>query len=234
MEKTDMRFRLAVEDIEPNHWVTYVLDLPGCFSSAISPADTISQAPQSIARYFVWLSEHNVSSSVANLPIEAEVVEQFRSFESQEEPGYIVNAFFEDDRRPLSYWDVEVALRLMEWTRQDLLVLVQGLDSERLNYPHDKEKFTSVVGILRHIAVAENWYLDRMGLGLEREQLPSDVFGMLTVVRENAKKQLINLIGESRVTQASGEYWSGRKVVRRLLWHERDHTYHISRLLERL
>ena len=226
-----MRFRLAVENIEPNHWVAYIFDLPGCFSSAMSPSESISQAPQSIACHFVWLSEHSVSPSVANLPIEAEVVEHFRSYKSQGEPGYFVNAFFEDDRRPLGYWDVEVALRLMEWTRQDLLDLVQGLGLELLDYPHDKEKFTSVAGILRHIAVAENWYFDRMELGLEREQLPSDVYEILTVVRENTKKQLINLIGESRITQESGEYWSGRKVVRRLLWHERDHTHHISLIL---
>lgn len=28
-----MRIRLAVEDIEPNHWVAWALDLPACYSS---------------------------------------------------------------------------------------------------------------------------------------------------------------------------------------------------------
>jgi uncharacterized damage-inducible protein DinB/predicted RNase H-like HicB family nuclease len=232
MEETDMRLQLAIEEIEPNHWVAYALNLPGCFSSATSPADAISQAPKKIAHYFVWLSAHNVSPSVANLPIETEVVEQVHSFESREEPGYIVNAFFEDDRRPLGYWDVEVALRLMEWTRQDLLVPVQDIESKRLNQPFNQEKFMSIGDILKHVAGAENWYLGQMGFSLKREQLPSDVFEMLTVVRENAKKQLTNLVGESRITQTSGEYWSGRKVLRRLLWHERDHTHHIAQLLE--
>ena len=226
-----MHFRLAVEDIDPNHWVAYVLDLPGCFSSATNSEDAISQAPKSIVRYFSWLSEHDVPPSAANLPVEVEVAEQFRSFESQEEAGYIVNAFFEDDHRPLGYWDVETALRLMKWTRQDLLALVQGLDSELLTRSREKERFTSVAGILKHVAIAENWYLDRMGLGLEREQLPNDVFKMLAAVRENAEKQSLKLIGDDRITQESGECWSGRKVVRRLLWHEQDHTRHIAQVL---
>ncbi len=226
-----MRFRLAVEDVEPNHWVAFVLDLPGCFSSAASAEEAIARAPQSITHYFSWISEHDVLPAIANVSVEVEVVEQFRSFESLEEPGYIVNAFFEDDRRPLGYWDVEVALRLMGWTRQDLLVSTQGLSREQLHRHQGKEKLTSVAGILRHVAIAENWYLDRMGLGLEMNQLPGEVFEMLSAVRENAKKQLVKLIGESRVVRESGEHWSGRKVIRRLLWHERDHTQHISQLL---
>ena len=119
----------------------------------------------------------------------------------------------------------------MAWTRQDLLALTRGLDSEWLNHPRDKERSTSVADILRHIAVAENWYLDRMGLGLERTQLPSNVFRMLAVVRENVQKQLPKLIGDNRSTQESSERWSGRKIIRRLLWHEQDHTHHISQIL---
>ena len=71
-----------------------------------------------------------------------------------------------------------------------------------------------------------------MGLGLAQQQLPDDVFDLLTAVRENAEAQLINLVGDGRITQESGEYWSGRKVVRRLLWHERDHTEHLMILLK--
>ncbi|MDW8214000.1 MAG: hypothetical protein RMJ55_10615 [Roseiflexaceae bacterium] len=33
------------------------------------------------------------------------------------------------------------------------------------------------------------------------------------------------------VAGQGGEVWSARKVVRRALWHERDHTQHIARLL---
>jgi hypothetical protein len=34
-----------------------------------------------------------------------------------------------------------------------------------------------------------------------------------------------------RVVGKEGELWSPRKVVRRMLWHERDHIEHIQKLL---
>jgi predicted RNase H-like HicB family nuclease len=227
-----MRFRIAVEDIENDHWVAYALDLPGCFSSAQSSEGAIAQAPERIAEHLAWLSKHGVFSLDANLPIEVEIVEQFRSYESAEEKGYIVNALFEDDRRPLGFWDIEATLRLLAWSRHDLLDLVQGVKDERLNKNIGGETFGSVAGILRHIAIAENWYFDRMGFGLERKLLHEDAFEMLAVVRENAQQQLVKLIGDHRIVNESGENWSGRKVLRRMLWHERDHTRHVAQILE--
>jgi hypothetical protein len=34
-----------------------------------------------------------------------------------------------------------------------------------------------------------------------------------------------------QVVGADGEFWSPRKVLRRTLWHERDHTEHLRKLL---
>lgn len=28
-----------------------------------------------------------------------------------------------------------------------------------------------------------------------------------------------------------GEFWSPRKMLRRAVWHERDHTFHIDKLI---
>jgi hypothetical protein len=35
----------------------------------------------------------------------------------------------------------------------------------------------------------------------------------------------------NRVAGMDGELWSPRKVLRRALWHERDHMEHIRKLL---
>jgi hypothetical protein len=34
MVEEQMRIRIAVEDIEPNHWIAWAFDLPACYSSA--------------------------------------------------------------------------------------------------------------------------------------------------------------------------------------------------------
>lgn len=226
-----MRIRLAVEDVEPNHWIAWALDLPACFSSATSISEAISQAARKIAEYFSWLLRHERSLPMVNEPINVEVVETFRSFVSSNAPDYIVNAFFEDDRRPLGYWDVEIALQLLDWTRQDLLGVIHSTTQDQLIKAIPGEIRGSIMGILDHIAIAENWYANQLDCGLKKAQLPSDPLLSFKAVRANTRGQFAKLIGDERITTNSDKSWSARKIVRRTLWHERDHTQQILQLL---
>ncbi|MBN1318800.1 MAG: DUF664 domain-containing protein [Anaerolineales bacterium] len=130
-----------------------------------------------------------------------------------------------------SYWDVELAYRLLQWTRQDLLSVLQSVTQEQLNEPIPGQVNRSIAGIVEHIAGAENWYFGQLDLALDRAQLPDNPFDLLQVVRTNTRAQLVKLIGNERIIQNCGEFWSARKVIRRTLWHERDHTQHIAHLL---
>lgn len=227
-----MRCRVAVEDIEPNRWIAWMLDLPGCFSSARTESDAIARGPECIATYFSWLTFHDSSLPMPSARFETQIAETFRSFPSLEKPDYIVNALFEDDRRPLAYRDIEASLRLLEWTHRDLLAAVQGATQEQLHAPLPHEIGGSVAGVLRHVAGAENWYLEQLGLAVGREQLTEEPSSMLRIVRANTRARLADLQGDERVLRGDGgELWSGRKVVRRALWHERAHTQHVKRLL---
>lgn len=229
-----MYIRLAVEDMETNHWIAWAVDLPGCFSSANTSQSAITNAPQKIGEYFSWLSKHNSSLLVVDNVIECQLIETFQSFPSSENSDYIVNAFFESDRPPLGYWDVEITLRLLNWTRQDLLDVVHSVTPDNLKKSISGEVRGSISGIVDHIAIAENWYFGQLGHGLERADLPSDPFEKLARVRENTVVQLVKLIGDEHIAKDSDELWSARKIVRRTLWHERDHTQHIERLLSAL
>jgi uncharacterized damage-inducible protein DinB len=220
---------MAVEDIEPHHWIAWALDLPACYCSATTRADAVTLAPKKIVEYFAWLCKHERSLPIVSESIEVQVVETFHSWASREDPDYIVNAFFEDDRRPLGYWEVEIALRLLDWTRQDLLGVLESITPEKLTKINPGETRGSIAGILNHVAIAENWYFGQLGLG--KGDLPSDPFGKIEYVRANTRAQLFKLIGDERVIQNCDELWSGRKIVRRTLWHERDHTQQILQLL---
>jgi uncharacterized damage-inducible protein DinB len=226
-----MHIRLAVEDVEPNHWIAWALNLPACYSSATTIADAVAHAPQKIKEYFSWLLGHDRSVLIINEPIKVEVVETFHSFASSEDPDYIVNAFFEDDRRPLEYWEVEIALRLLDWTRQDLLGVIHSTTKDQLTIAILGEVRGSITGILNHVAIAENWYFNQLGYGIEQAQLPGDPLEMLKVVRANTREHLVKLIGDERITKNCDELWSARKIVRRTLWHERDHTQQSRQLL---
>jgi hypothetical protein len=225
-----MRVYLAVEDMEPNHWIAWALNLPGCFSSATTAEDAVALAPQKITEYFSWLLAHDSQLPAVQEPIEVEAVETFYSFPCSEDPEYIVNAFFDDDRRSLEYWDVEMGLRLLSWTRQDLFSAIQSLTKEQLTKAISGEVRGSINGILNHIAAAENWYFDQLGCGVERENLPGDPLEKLAIVRTNTRNQLVKLIGNKLITKNCDELWSARKILRRTLWHEQDHVRQIAQL----
>jgi len=228
-----MRIRVAVEDMEPNHWIAWALDLPACFSSEITAEAAVSNAPHIIAEHFTWLWNRDKMSLVVNDAIEVEVVETFHSFASQQDPTYTVNAFFEDDRRALGYWDIKIALRILDWTRQDLLAVLQAASQEQLTRVFPGEKQGSIAGIMNHLATSENWYFEQLECGLDQSQLPNNLWEKLTTVRANTRQQLVRLIGEDRVTRNCDELWSARKIMRRTLWHERDHFQQIIKLLVR-
>ena len=223
-----LQYRLGVEDIEPDHGVAWVLELPACFSSATTQQEATAQVPTRIGEYFDWLKGNEQASPLANEPIETEAPEVSRSFTSQND--YTVNAFFEGDRKPLDYEEVEYHLWLLDRTRRDLLAVVRQLPRETLNRPVAREVRGSILGILSHVAGAENWYLDRPRLALPDEEMPEEPLARLERVRVHTKARLPELVDDARVVELVGEQWSVRKVLRRALWHERDHTNHIAQL----
>jgi predicted RNase H-like HicB family nuclease len=226
-----MRYRLALEDMETKQWIAWVLDLPGCFSSGATTEEAIARAPKAINAYFAWLGRHHRTLRAPAEPPELDIVQTFHAFPARDNPQYIVNAFFDDDRRPLSYWDVVVALRLLTWTRLDLWNLLRPLTPTEFERPRSDKENTSIASIVGHIQRAENWFLSHLNLGLEAEQLPDNPLGKLVAVRAHTRKQIPWMIGRRRTTKVQDETWSARKILRRLIWHERDHTAHIAQLL---
>ena len=226
-------YRLALEDMEPAHWIAWALDLPGCYSSATTLERAVADAPAAIAAYFAWRSEQDCSFPIPSGTIETEVVETVHAFAAKDEPDTIVNAFFEDDRRPLAGWEIQNALQVLDCTRRDLDAVIGAMRPEQRSKPDARPAGRETpADLLRHIADAENWYFSQLGLALAEEQLPVDPPERLAAVRAHSRAQLRQLAGEARITVAHDEAWSARKIVRRMLWHERDHTQQIARMLK--
>lgn len=224
-----MRYRVAVEDIEPGHWVAWVLDLPGCYGDGPTDEAAVAVAPDAIAAYFRWLHRHDPTLPEALEPIAVEVAERFTAHPAAGQPDYLVNALFDDDRRLLGYWDVVVAARLLNWAVADLDNVLACVPPELLIGAGTRR--SDIAGIVMHLATAENWYFGMLGLNLDRQNAPAAPRLWLAAVQANTRAQLPRLIGDGRVVALSGEAWTARKVLRRTLWHTRDHTQHIARLL---
>jgi predicted RNase H-like HicB family nuclease len=227
------RYRLALEDMEPAHWIAWALDVPGCYSNAPTLKEAVANAPAAIAAYFGWRSEQDCSFPIPSDTIETRVVETFHAFAARDGSDTIVNGFFEDDRRPLASWEIQNALQVLDWTRRDLDAVIVAMRPEQRSKPDARPAGRETpADLLRHIADAENWYFSHLGLALGTGLLPIDPPERLAAVRANSRAQLRLLAGEARITLAHAEQWSARKIVRRMLWHERDHTQQIARMLK--
>ena len=147
-----------------------MLDYPGCYRSAVTEAEALAQAPAQSRAYLDRLTRHDRTLPTLTRVEEVVVVERFEAFRCASETGYLVNGFFEDDRRPLSYADVALALRLLQWNRETLLAVVSEPGPDELAWLLPRAEDWSVGRILAHIAGAENWYFEQPDMGLDSLQ----------------------------------------------------------------
>jgi hypothetical protein len=230
-----MSLKIGIENGMEGRTIIWALDHLGCFSYGENSHQALSALAVAVQEYNEWLLRHGQGSW--SIPTDQDLLvdgtwevyhidENFAVADS----GYEVNAWFQDDWRPLSGQDVAKGIELLSMTRADLLLTVQDLDQISLNFQPPGEKW-SIAGILNHVANADWWYLDRLGLASPRAELPAEPGERLEVVRANMIRVLPSLVGANLVSGIEGEFWSPRKLLRRAVWHERDHTFHIQKLL---
>jgi predicted RNase H-like HicB family nuclease/uncharacterized damage-inducible protein DinB len=220
--------------------MAHVLDLPGCIARAPTRGEALRQLPDAIRDYHAWLQRHGEAAPFEE-SIEIEIADASTGF-GPFNPGDAA-ALFSPDQRPITPDEVEYHLRLMSYSRADLLDLVHDLPDEMLDWQPDAQSFPTR-RLLRHIGNAEEWYVSRV---VPPETLPSEwehdedmpSMNFLEMERRTATARLRQLTEAERSdvfyprlwTQHPEEPWTARKVMRRFLEHEREHTGQIRHLL---
>jgi len=210
-------------------WIAHAPDLPGCFASKENREAAIQAIPVAIDNYLDWCKKQGIRITGLSAPMI--VSEVIRSWEFED--GHMVHAFFASDRPPLVRAEINEFKLLLEATYADLLASVEEVD------PADTDKILpgerwSIEGILEHVAKSEWWCLDRLGLAFPRDGIPADAKLFLREVHAHMLVMLPELHKRGGVVVLAGETWSARKILRRSLWHRRDHTAHINKLRARL
>jgi predicted RNase H-like HicB family nuclease/uncharacterized damage-inducible protein DinB len=123
--------------------------------------------------------------------------------------------------------EMETLFRWMAVSRQELMDLVKTLPEEAFEWEPDDET-PPVREILCHMAESDLWYTDRL------KQWPEAPLFRLAATRGVALERLRALSEEdlARVTIHEGDEWTPRKVVRRMLEHEREHIAQLHQLIE--
>lgn len=212
-------------------YIAWALDFPGCFASGNDQAEALLALPRKLLEYDYWVRLHTDQPWFQLDGLDMHIDETFKvarvNLQGEE---YEINAFFRGDLRPLMDRDVDQALQVLHWQQEELLAGLEFVNEDRLNQIEVGQRW-SILGIVRHLAFAELWYLQN--LGLPTPEISQDL-NPISVIEQSFNAVTIalpNLIGDSRITEYSQEHWSARKLIRRTLWHRRDHIDHIRQLL---
>ena len=230
-----MLIRTGVENNMEGRSIAWALEHPGCFAYGLDGEAALEALPAAWRAYVTWISTHTSQSWLSDEPAESRLEDAWDGYAIDElfersQQGYEVNAWFLHDWKPLTQLEIERGLHVLSWSRSDLLATVANLSEDKLSQSYAGERW-NILGILKHIAGAEWWYLDRLGLAFPRNEVPGQPFERLEKVREHFLQVLPALAGIQQVTGVSGEFWSPRKILRRAAWHELDHIAHIQKLL---
>ncbi len=230
-----MHIRIGLDKGYENKVLAYALDYPGCFASGEDDAEALLTILHALLKYEVWIKDHTDNPWVDFTEISLVVVDVWNTYVIEDDllpelSGIEVNAFFKDDWRPLSLDETEKAKNTFTWQREELYAGISTLSEEVLARQYEDQRW-NILGIMKHIANAENWYLSRLGnSSIPKNLLPESPIGRLELIQEKINTAFASFVDNPQVMGLDGEFWSCRKIIRRILWHQRDHIEHIKQL----
>jgi predicted RNase H-like HicB family nuclease/uncharacterized damage-inducible protein DinB len=130
--------------------MAHVLRMPGAISFARTTDEAVAEAPEAIRNYLRYLKRHG-----EKVDPKAEI--RTRVAEHVTEGGFISTMFFTPDLEPVTPAEVARWTRWLEWSRADLLKLVDGLTPKALEAKPATGR--SIRAILEHVVDADRSYL---------------------------------------------------------------------------
>ena len=230
-----MHIRIGLDKGYENKVLAYALDYPGAFATGEDDAEALLSILQALLRYEIWIKDHTDDPWVDFSEIALVVTDVWDTYTIDntllpELSGIEVNAFFKDDWRPLTGEEIERAKKVFTWQREELYGGISTLSAEVLSRQYEDQRW-NILGVMKHIANAENWLLSRMGNpNIPKDQLPAEPLERLAFLAGKVLAAFTSYEGDQRVIGLDGEIWSCRKIIRRTLWHQRDHLEHVKQL----
>ncbi len=215
---------------------SHIHNLMGCFALASTKERARMKLKSAIPEYFNWLRSHKEEVAIPTRP-KLTIVQELRIRGSPGDAGG-PDPLLRCDRVAASHGDITRCLRLLTYTREDLLLLVSGLSRKTLAWKPPREP-RSVQNALRHVAQVDIWYLSRIGVDprLDKTKM-KDIFTFLDYSRSLVREALPDLTMAQRAKIFYPKMWSEKpypwtatKVLHRLVTHERQHTNYLRRIL---
>jgi predicted RNase H-like HicB family nuclease/uncharacterized damage-inducible protein DinB len=191
----------------------HVPKLPGASARGASLEEAKEKIHDAIAEYLTLLRDvgEPVPRASDGIELEFEPVDQ---------------TTFPTDYDRLTPNELEMLFRWMAISRQELVDLVKSLEAETLDWKMDEDS-PSIRDHLCHIAEADLWYTDRL------KRWPEATLFRLAATRGVALERLrsLNETHLNGFTIFDGKKWTPRKIIRRMLEHEREQLQQIRVVL---
>ena len=216
-------------------WNAWSFDHLGFATWAPTRSEVLDRVPQKLEEYCQWLARHRGTTPACSIGMTGaiEVVEEIAGNE----------VAFQEDFLQASVDEISHCAELLGYLRLDLMTTVEPLPAKVMEWDPPYRHFASyawwrtIWQIVKHVALTEvAYYLPSVGwevrLDLRALQI-ADWHEQLWQSREEAYRFLDELRASSdRVRLRNGdETWTVRKVLRRLVWHERLHLKSIRRIV---
>lgn len=218
----------------------FVPECPGCWVFGRTPKRALEKVKVAIKEWFGWLERYGEKIPAEAFEFDVEVGEILRVSYNPVEAGKPEPLFW-SEVSPVNNKDIKHTIRFLRYSRSDLLKLVSGISDEILDWqPPGKPR--TIRNTLEHVGFVEWWYITRLDVELPTK-FPKDVFELLSHTRKIVVDHLQNFPKEKRsgVFQPKRDVgrkamicnlWTARKVLRRLVDHERLHTKYIEKVLQ--
>jgi uncharacterized damage-inducible protein DinB/predicted RNase H-like HicB family nuclease len=231
-----LRFDVYLES-GPQHRKTWVFvpGLPGCVAVAPTSEAAIEIAPAAIAERLDFLRRHDDAIAAAET---IEVVVADHVIE-RELLGF-AQQFFPPDAEPLTEDEVRRQLRWAAWSREEFVAAARAQPRPLTVRPAAGGR--SAAAIVSHVAGAE-WAYVSSTLGTLRggsaaiaaiERAGEEPWEALAAERQalTARLDAVTKDELARIVERHGKpRWTARRMLRRLLEHESEHTQELrSRL----
>lgn len=220
------------KDHQAGNVLAWMLAYPGCVSFGNSQQDAIEKASVVARAYLEWLRGHGQARWIP-IEVDPQPVEVFQvAFIGD----YEVNAVFSPDFGEVGSSYMQECLRWLEWATNDLYLSTVPLRAEVLD-AKPADATMSIRDIVRHVERAQRWLVSRLEAApqpLAPPNLEENVFEKFKATLADSINTLARLPSENAkmILTHSGEVWTVKKVLRRLLYHSAYHRGQIERRLK--
>jgi predicted RNase H-like HicB family nuclease len=223
--------------VGPEATDAFAPDYPGCWVYGKTKTDALQQVKNNVNEWFDWMKRHGDNFLDSHDNVEIEVAEMLRVDYDPSEAG-TPEPLFWSEVAPITKDDIVRTLRLMAYSRDDLLAVIKSLNDKQLDW-QPPVKLLPIRDCLTHIARAELWYLTRLNEPWP-EEIPESLTGLLEYSRgivaeylkNFPKRKMKGIFQPRKYPSPVCNLWTARKVLRRIIDHERLHTRDIKKVVE--